>query len=204
MRYVVIDQHKNANIKTALLVRDIAKHGLNITLPSHGFHYDTLPQSLLWLFKRLSAADGNVHGDVIKWKHFFALLSLREGNPPVPSGLPWQRPMTRSFDIFFVFTWTNGWVSNREHGDLRRKIEASKIMWYDHIIIHTYINSLSIHCGFVWCHMATEFGWTLAKRRACLLTAPSHYLNLCWLIIKCVLCHPSESNFTRSSHEVNP
>ena len=35
-------------------------------------------------------------------KTFFALLALSEGNSPVTSGLPQQRPVTRSFDIFFV------------------------------------------------------------------------------------------------------
>ena len=32
--------------------------------------------------------------------------------------------------------------------------------------------------------------------RQWLVTWPSHYLNLCWLIIKCVVWHSSESNFT--------
>ena len=32
---------------------------------------------------------------------FSALLALCEGNPPVTGGFPSQRPVTRSFDIFF-------------------------------------------------------------------------------------------------------
>ena len=35
------------------------------------------------------------------------------------------------------------------------------------------------------------------------LTAPSHYLNQCWLIAKCVLWHSSEKRFTRCAHEMN-
>ena len=35
------------------------------------------------------------------------------------------------------------------------------------------------------------------------LKAPSHYLNRCWLIIKGVLWHSPEINFTRSGHELN-
>ena len=38
-------------------------------------------------------------------------------------------------------------------------------------------------------------GSTLAQVMACCLTAPSHYLNLCWFIISKVQWHPSESNF---------
>ena len=41
------------------------------------------------------------HGDVIKWKHFSALLALCAGNSPVPGEFPIRRPVTRSFDIFF-------------------------------------------------------------------------------------------------------
>ena len=39
------------------------------------------------------------------WRHkmesFSAPLALREGNPPVTGGFPSQRPVTRSFDLFF-------------------------------------------------------------------------------------------------------
>ena len=40
------------------------------------------------------------HDDVIKWK-LFALLALCVGNSPVAGEFPTQRPMTRSFDVFF-------------------------------------------------------------------------------------------------------
>ena len=39
------------------------------------------------------------------------------------------------------------------------------------------------------------FWTTLAQVMACCLTAPSHYLNQCWLIIRGVLWHTSESSF---------
>ena len=46
--------------------------------------------------------------DVIVWaswghqqETFSALLALCEGNPPVTGGFPSQRPVTRSFDVFF-------------------------------------------------------------------------------------------------------
>ena len=39
------------------------------------------------------------------WRHqmetFAALLALREGNSPVNAEFPSQRPVTRSFDVFF-------------------------------------------------------------------------------------------------------
>ena len=47
------------------------------------------------------AASWIPHDDVIKWKHFSALLALCAGNSPVCSEFPAQRPVTQSFDIFF-------------------------------------------------------------------------------------------------------
>ena len=39
------------------------------------------------------------------WRHqmetFFALLAFCEGNSPVPGEFPSQRPVMRSFDVFF-------------------------------------------------------------------------------------------------------
>ena len=51
---------------------------------------------------------------------FSALLAICTGNSPVPGEFPAQRPVTRSFDVFFICVWINGWVNNGEAGDLRR------------------------------------------------------------------------------------
>ena len=72
----------------------------------------------------------NPHDDVIKWKQFFALLALCEGNPPVTGGFPSQKPVTRSFDVFF---------------DLRpnkRLGQQSRGRWFD-----TSSRSLWRHCN---------------------------------------------------------
>ena len=45
---------------------------------------------------------------------FSALLALCAGNSLVTGEFPAQRPVTRSFDVFF------DWVNNRKAGDLRR------------------------------------------------------------------------------------
>ena len=58
------------------------------------------------------------------WRHhmewFSALLAICAGNSPVTGEFPAQRPVTRSFDVFFDLRWINGWVNNGEAGDLRR------------------------------------------------------------------------------------
>ena len=48
----------------------------------------------------------------------------------------------------------------------------------------------------IWQHRS---GSTLAQVMARCLTAPSHYLNQCWLIISKVLWHSSEGNFIRDT-----
>ena len=47
-----------------------------------------------------------------------------------------------------------------------------------------------------WRH---RFGSTLAQVMACCLTAPSHYLNQCWLHMNEVLWYSHESNFTANA-----
>ena len=47
-------------------------------------------------------------------------------------------------------------------------------------------------------------GSTLAQVIACCLTAPSYYLNQCWQIIRKVLWHSPESNFTRHAWDTYP
>ena len=52
---------------------------------------------------------------------FSALLALGAGNSPVTGEFPTQRPVTRSFDVFFLIcVWINSWINTREAGDLRR------------------------------------------------------------------------------------
>ena len=58
------------------------------------------------------------------WRHqaetFSALLALCAGNSPVTGEFPSQRPVARSFDVCSsICPWINGWVNNREAGDLR-------------------------------------------------------------------------------------
>ena len=44
---------------------------------------------------------------------------------------------------------------------------------------------------------------TLAQVMACCLTAPSHYLNQCWLIISKIQLHSSDGNFARDTSVIN-
>ena len=79
--------------------------------------------------------------------------------------------------------------------------------YYRHASMYTHTKP-SLHYNFnslwlndtIWGHKS---GSTLAQAMACCLTAPNHYLNQCWLIIRKVQRHPSESNFTRDTSAIN-
>ena len=55
------------------------------------------------------------------------------------------------------------------------------------------------HCGPVTRHM---YGLALVQETACFLTAPTRYMNQCWLLIWEVLWHSHGSNFTGSREKV--
>ena len=51
---------------------------------------------------------------------FSALLALCPGNSPVPGEFPAQRPVTRSFDVFFDLRPNKRLSKQSRAGDLRR------------------------------------------------------------------------------------
>ena len=65
---------------------------------------------------------------------FSALLAICAGNSPVPGEFPTQRPVTRSFDVFFDLR-PNKRVKNDEAGDLRHHRAH-----YD-VIVMTYLTT---------------------------------------------------------------
>ena len=62
---------------------------------------------------------------IVWWRHqmeiFSALLVFCAGNSPGTGEFPAQRPVTRSFDVFFmIWAWTNIRAATGDAGDLRR------------------------------------------------------------------------------------
>ena len=77
------------------------------------------------------------------WRHqmetFSALLTLCAGNSTVTGEFPLWRPVKRSFDVFLIYTSTNGWINSRDSGYLRRHrahYDVS-VMWYPLLVPHT-------------------------------------------------------------------
>ena len=81
--------------------------------PSHPLKNSSLIYMMTWRRHRMET--------------FSALLAICAGNSPVPGEFPAQRPV--------IAVWINGWVNNREAGDLRRYCAhydvTVMIIWYN-------------------------------------------------------------------------
>ena len=79
-----------------------------------------------------------------------------------------------------------------------------KISFIDQNLFMAILNILGVWNLFsslwpndaIWWHRS---GSPLAQVMACCLTAPSHYLNQCWLMISEVFWHSPDSNFTENT-----
>ena len=84
------------------------------------------------------------------WRHqmetFSALLAFCAGNSPVTGEFPAQRPATLSFDVFFICAWINGWVNNREAGDLRRHRAHYDVTVMYKLHSHDAVLSVTLTC----------------------------------------------------------
>ena len=61
----------------------------------------------------------NPYHDVIKWKHFPRYWPFVRGIHRSPVNSPHQGQWRGALMFSFICTWINGWVNNREAGDLR-------------------------------------------------------------------------------------
>ena len=60
------------------------------------------------------------HDDFIKWKHFPRYWPFVRGIHWSPVNSPHKGQWRGTLMFSLICTWTNGWVNNREAGDLRR------------------------------------------------------------------------------------
>ena len=96
------------------------------------------------------------------WRHqmetFSALLVFCGGNSPVTGEFPAQKPVMRSFDVFFDLSPNKGWTNHRDAGDLRRhrahydaivlKIDLRKYQqWYWKIVLLENVSNIR---GICW------------------------------------------------------
>ena len=79
---------------------------------------------------------------------FTALLAICVGNSPITGEFPSQRPVTRNLDVL-IYAWTNGWINNRDAGDLRR------VLWrHCNAVAFSFNFHQLLHCKCEWFHFS--------------------------------------------------
>ena len=71
-------------------------------------------------FKAINHVVSQRHVDVIKWKHFPHYWPFVQGIHPSPMNSPHKGQWRGALMFSLICAWINGWVNNREAGDLRR------------------------------------------------------------------------------------
>ena len=103
------------------------------------------------------------HNDVIKWQHF-------------PRYWPFVRGIHRSPELccFFICAWINGWVNNRDNGDLRhhRAHYDVIVMCFVSLCATVIIYILIIRSGSDYCNTC-PYWW---KTNYCMIYNFNQYL----------------------------
>ena len=61
-----------------------------------------------------------LHDDVIKWRHFPCYWPFVQGIHRSPLNFPHEGQWRGALKLSLICAWINGWINNREAGDLRR------------------------------------------------------------------------------------
>ena len=122
------------------------------------------------------------HDDIIKWKHFPRYWPFVRGIHRSPMNSPHKGQWRRALMFSLICAWINGWVSNREAGDLghyrahydvtlmSKRFSTSRTP--DHIHV------CHIYAWLKWISIGPCNGLTPNRRQ-------THYLNHRWLIFDC-------------------
>ena len=86
-----------------------------------------------------------IHDDVINLKLFFGLLTLCEGNPRSPVNSPNKGQWRGALIFLWSAPWINGWVINREAGDLRRHQARYDVIVMHCVQMYRFLKQLYIH-----------------------------------------------------------
>ena len=102
-----------------------------------------------------------VHDDVIKWKHFPRYWPFVQGINRSPVNSPHEGQWRGALMFSFICVWINGWVNNRETGDLRRQCAHYDVIvmgiWSVKTAKATSHWNILYHMFPRWCHDTTSF-----------------------------------------------
>ena len=81
----------------------------------------------------------SVHDDVIKWKHFLRYWPFVGGIHRWPVNSPHKGQWRGAWMFSLICAWINGWLNNREAGDLRRH-RARYDVNVMNVFVHTHLS----------------------------------------------------------------
>ena len=158
-----------------------------------------LPNShdLMWVMTRSGAISSHgancihlisktAHDDVIKWKHFprYWPFVRRIHRSPVTS--PHKGQWRGALMFSLICARINGWVNNREAGDLRRHQAHCDVIVMGEALKVFRVSSVK-HMSSLFLTLRRVCPWEnmslLVWKWLCTDSATSHYLKQVWLII---------------------
>ena len=108
----------------------------NITLTSGGYSDDTTGP----IWTRYRRIEDLFHDDVIKWRHFPRYWPFVGRIHRSPVNSPHKGQWRGALMFSLIAAWINGWINNRDTGDLRR------CRAHDDVTVMCQNRPLSNHC----------------------------------------------------------
>ena len=112
---------------TAFMYASRGNRGELVHIPARPCRWTNESVSTVWSFREDCKAtgvqadgDSTHHDDVINWKHFPRYWPFMRGIHRSPVNSQHKGQWRRALMFTLICTWINGWVNNREAGDLRR------------------------------------------------------------------------------------
>ena len=89
-----------------------------------------------------------VHDDAVKWKHFPRYWTFVQGIHRSPVNSPHKSQWRGALMFSLICAWINGWVNNREAGDLRRHCADCDVtvMWLQSVA--NFVDMKRKYCHF--------------------------------------------------------
>ena len=108
-----------------------------------------------------------LHDDVIKWKLFPRFWPFPRGIHRSPVDSPHKGQWRGALMFSLICAWINGWVNNREAGDLRRHrahygVTVMNISWG---VLRSHVIHLALAGHLLWTH-ADKWSWYISRFRS--------------------------------------
>ena len=145
-----------------IAVHNYGNHGASVLSISSGRLVNDESKCLLCQWRAWSGGNTTIHDDVIKWKHFPRYWPFVRGAHRSPVNSPHKGQWRGALMFSLICVWINGWVNNREAGDLRRYHAHYDVsaMSYGYNIYQEYAHDsfIAMFCFLGHCRYASSNG----------------------------------------------